>query len=162
MQCKISKSSILDVWRGSKCASKFAIVFCLIIFAEINWFQVFTSLLSIPPFWCFQMVQKEISDVNPFPHIFRIKNYSVEKVWTPPSIDPLRTPVWPSVSLYLFTNPPLLTTLFRQHRYNEIRDKHKGKPMRESCFFIFRRLQNNITFFLFKQHLNTLQQANLK
>ena len=46
--------------------------------------------------------------------------------------------------LCIFPNPPLLTAAFRQHRPNEIRD-NKNKPMKETCFFMFKILQNNIS-----------------
>ena len=52
----------------------------------------------------------------------------------PPSIDnPL--PLYMAIpSLYIFSNPQLFTGFFRQYCLNEIRDKHKNKPMRETCF----------------------------
>ena len=65
-------------------------------------------------------------------------NHSVQKVWT---------------SRYyrqslLYGNPPTFLKIFSwQYCSNEIWDKHKNKCMSESCFFMFRRLQNNIACF---------------
>ena len=64
----------------------------------------------------------------------------------PPYID--NPPIWPTPSLFIFSpNPPLLTTFSRQYHPNEIPDKHKKYLMRESYFFILRKLQNSITCF---------------
>ena len=75
----------------------------------------------------------------------------------------------PSPSLYIcFPNSSLLTTFFRQYRPKEIRDKYKNEPMRESCFFIYRRLQNNKVCFLNtflninRLHNNLMYQKELK
>ena len=45
------------------------------------------------------------------------------------------------------------------HRPNEIRDKQK-QAIAENCFLMFRRLQNNITFF-YEQLIHIYQQAEV-
>ena len=61
---------------------------------------------------------------------------------------------------YIFPNHSLLTTLWR-YRPNEIPDKHKNKLTWQSYFFIFRRLENNVTSFFYKQHFYKQQQAEI-
>ena len=54
-----------------------------------------------------------------------------------------------AIPLYIFfPNNALLETFFRQYNLNEIQEKHKNKRMRESCFFMFRRLQTITGFFM--------------
>lgn len=42
----------------------------------------------------------------------------------------------------------IVQTFFYEYRTNEMRDQHKNKSTRENSFFIFTKLQNNITYFL--------------
>ena len=56
--------------------------------------------------------------------------------------------------------PPLLTTFSSKYRPNEMMDKHIF--MRQSCFVMFRRLQNNITRFFISDtsgYINRLRFA---
>ena len=78
---------------------------------------------------------------------FQPLNISVQKVGTPrPSyIQPLYMTIPP---FYIFPNPTLLARLSRQYRPNETQDKSKNELMRESYFFIFRRLKNNTKCFV--------------
>ena len=63
--------------------------------------------------------------------------------------------------LYPFFQSPLLKTFLKEYRPNEIQDKHKNKSMRESCFFMFRRLQINFTRFFWKQLFYIHQEAKI-
>ena len=47
-------------------------------------------------------------------------------------------------SLSLFGNRNFLTTFFRQGHLNKTLDKQKNKPMCQSYFFMFTRLENNV------------------
>ena len=49
---------------------------------------------------------------------------------------------------YLFLSKPPTFDNILQYHPNEIQDKYKNKLKKERCFFMFRRLQNYITFFL--------------
>ena len=50
--------------------------------------------------------------------------------------------------LYLFSQYPYFWKHFTDNNApNEMPDKHKIKLMRESCFFMFRRLKNNMILF---------------
>ena len=55
-------------------------------------------------------------------------------------------------------NSPILIKFLRQYWPNEVQDKHKNKSTRESCFFMFRSLQSNITCF-FINNIFMYQQA---
>ena len=65
-----------------------------------------------------------------------MSTYLSVQVWTPPPR------FFKQPRFYILTNPPAPLPI------NEIWDKQKNKPLKESCFFMFRRLQNNITSFL--------------
>ena len=67
------------------------------------------------------------------------------KVWIPPSIA-----ISPFISL--FPNPPFLTFVWQYHT-NEIEDIYKNNLMRESCFFMFRRLLNKHYMFFLRETL---------
>ena len=70
---------------------------------------------------------------------------SMQKVWISTSVD---NPSYMAVASFVsFSQPPLLTTIFRQYCPSEIRDKYQNKPMTESFFFMVGRLQNNIISF---------------
>ena len=73
----------------------------------------------------------------------------VSKVWKPPAM------AIPPSFISFFLNSILLT--FFIFRPNKIRDNHKNKPIRETCFFMFRGLQNNIPCFFIS---NTLIYIN--
>ena len=78
----------------------------------------------------------------------------MKKVSNSPPIDNL-------LPLYLSSQFPILPIIFWQDRPNEIRDKNKDKRIKESHFFMFRRLQNNILCFFYKQHFYIHQQAEI-
>ena len=53
----------------------------------------------------------------------------------------------------LFPISPLLAPFFRQYCPKEMHDKHKIRPVTETCFFMFRRLQNNTMLFISKTYI---------
>ena len=55
--------------------------------------------------------------------------------------------------------PPTFDNYFCWYCGHEIWDKHKNKLIRESYWFIFKRLQNNITCPLCKKHLDKQHQT---
>ena len=56
-------------------------------------------------------------------------------------------------------NPPTFDNYFCWYCGHEIWDKHKNKLIRESYWFIFKRLQNNITCPICKKHLDKQHQT---
>ena len=66
----------------------------------------------------------------------------------PPSIG---TPYMTIPSLNLFSQSPTFD-IFRRYRPSEIQDKHKNRPIKESCFFRFWGLKNDIPCIFNKQH----------
>ena len=72
---------------------------------------------------------------------FHQLNHSVHRVWSPSSIENPRT--WP-FPLYIFSEPS-----DSDNNIDDVRGKHKKKIVRESYFLMFRRIQNNVTFFFF-------------
>ena len=55
--------------------------------------------------------------------------------------------------------PPTFDNYFWWYCGSEIWDKHKNKLIRESYWFMFKRLQNNITCLLCKKHLDKQHQT---
>ena len=51
--------------------------------------------------------------------------------------------------------------IFWQDSLNEIQNKHKNKLKWQSHFFMFRRLQNNVTWFLYMQHFYVWHQPEI-
>ena len=66
--------------------------------------------------------------------------------------------VW---NFYPFPNPSLFITFFDNITPNETRDKYKSKTLRKSYFFMFRRLQNNITCLFANKHFYKQHQAEI-
>ena len=97
----------------------------------------------------FQFHWNGLSFLKSFRKLFLQYIHSVQKIWTSVlSTSPyMATPPAPlSLPLYL---------IYERSSLDIIRNKHKNKFMMESYFFMFRRLQNNITYF-FKQHFYTI------
>ena len=70
------------------------------------------------------------------------------QIWIPPpSIDtpPLYSPS--HIYIYIFSKPQLFKKLFWQYHPDETWDKCKNKSMTKSYFFMFSRVQNNVTCF---------------
>ena len=99
----------------------------------------------------FQISQQKFSKLNVSPHQVCRK------------FDPFyrQPPIWSFPPWCIFTNSPIFTTFFWQYRPNDIRGKHRNKNMRESYFFMFRRLQNNVTLFFYKQHFYVSHQSEI-
>ena len=80
----------------------------------------------------------------------------VSRRFEPPSIE--NSPIWPSPYISFFP-----TTHFWKHFSGNITSmkyrRSKNKHMRESCFFMFKRLQT-ITRFFYKQHLNICRSSH--
>ena len=65
----------------------------------------------------------------------------------------------PISPIFLFSENPTFDNIFRWCRPKDIRDKRKNKIMRESYFFVFRRLQHKIICFFVS---NTFKQQQAK
>ena len=88
--------------------------------------------------------------------------HSVQKVWAQTHTTSIDFLIRPSPPLFFFPTPPH----FWEHFFDnivpsEIRNKHKNKRMRESCFFMFRRLQHNNICFFYKKHVYILRSWDL-
>ena len=74
--------------------------------------------------------------------------------------------IWPVLLFTFFLTPTLfphlLTIFFSWYYSNEMQDKHKSKLTKESYFFVFKRLQINITCFFCKKHLHKKNQAEIR
>ena len=73
----------------------------------------------------------------------------VSRKFKPPSID--NSPLYSHPFLSLF-GIHTFGNIFRQDSPNEIQNKHKNKLKWQSHFFMFRKLQNNVTCFFYMQH----------
>ena len=120
---------------------------------RIAWKSYYENLLNTECAWDWNNLSEAdtVSDVLCLVDKYMVR--SMQKVLTasPPlyrqpsyMANPL-PPIWPTP---IFSpNPPLLTTFSRQYHPNEIPNKRKKYLMRESYFFILRKLQNSITCF---------------
>ena len=82
----------------------------------------------------------------------------MQQVWTPSSINSPPYLYAPPFFIF-FLNPTLLKTLFDNY-LNEMLNENKNKLMRQSYFFIFRRLGKKVCFF-YEQHFYKQHQAEI-
>ena len=86
-------------------------------------------------------------------NLFSSTNTMVCRRFEPPSIDtPLPHPLYGHPPLFIFSEPPLLTTFLWQYCPNEIWDKHKNKLIWQIYSFMFRRLRKTL------HHLYTINE----